>query len=246
MKRRHAFIFALAITLIMAVNAFLFSIDLSPSREKVKISRIIDGDTLELEDGRKIRFLNINSPEKNQPGHELAIDYLKNYENKTLEIEVTGMDKYDRTLARIYTPDYLNLELVKKGFASKFLVEDSELEIFADAEKEAIKKSLGIWRKSIYYSCIDSNINEKDEYVIIENNCNKVNISSWILKDESRKIYQFQNIEIGRVILHTSYGKDNETDLFWNFETSVWNNDRDSLYLFDKESNIANYNSYGY
>lgn len=246
MKRRYAFIFALAITLIIAVNALLFSIDLSPSREKVKISRIIDGDTLELEDGRKIRFLNINAPEKNQFGYELAINYIKNYENKTLEIEVTGIDKYQRVLARIYTPDYLNLELVKKGFVSKFLVEDSELKIFSNAEKEAVEKSLGIWRKSIYYNCIESEINEKDEYVIIENNCNKVNISSWSLKDESRKIYQFSDMKIGRVILHTGYGKDNETDLFWNLETSVWNNDRDSLYLLDKEKNIVNYNSYGY
>ena len=246
MKRRYAFIFALAITAIIAVDTFLFSIDLSPSREKVKISRIIDGDTLELEDGRKIRFLNINAPEKNQPGHELAIEYLKNYENKTLEIEVTGIDKYDRTLARIYALDYLNLELVKRGFVSKFLVDDSELKTFSNAEKEAIGKSLGIWEKSRYYDCVDSEINEKEEYVIITNNCNKVNISSWSLKDESRKIYQFRDIETGRIILHTGYGKDNKTDLFWNLETSVWNNDRDSLYLFDKEKNIANYNSYGY
>ena len=245
MKRRHAFVFALAITLIIAINSFLFSIWFSPSREKIIISRIIDGDTLELDDGRIIRLLNVNAPEKNQPGYDLAIEYLKNYENKTLEIEITGTDKYRRTLARIYTSDYLNLELVRRGFVSKFLVDNSELKIFADAEKEAIEKSLGIWKKSSYYNCIESDINEKDEYVIITNNCNKVNIDSWTLKDESRKLYQFRDIEIGTVILHTGNGKENETDLFWNSQF-VWNNDRDSLYLFDKESKIANYNSYGY
>ena len=162
MEKRYAFIFALVITLIIALNVFLFNISFSPQREKAKISRIIDGDTMELEDGKRIRLLNINAFEKNQPGHELAVDYLKNYENKTLEIEITGIDKYYRILARIYSPGYLNFELVKKGFASKFLVDKKELEIFADAEKNAIDKFLGIWQKSLYYDCIKSDINEKE------------------------------------------------------------------------------------
>ena len=246
MDKKYAFFFALAITLLIAINISLFSIQFSPEREQATIKRIIDGDTLELEDSRTIRLLNINTPEKNIPGSELAINYLKQYENRTIELEITGTDKYERTLARIYTPEYLNLELVQKGMAVKFLVDKEEKALFAEAEESAIESSLGIWKRSHFYRCIKSDINQKYEIVIIANNCNNINIGSWILKDESRKLYHFKNMEIGRVVLHTKEGEDNETDLFWNSKTDIWNNDRDTLYIFDENWNIVHYNSYGY
>lgn len=246
MEKKYAFFFALTITLLIAINFYLFSNQFSPLREEAKILRIIDGDTLELEDGRIIRFLNINAPEKNIPGSELATEFLKPYENGTVELEITGTDKYDRTLARIYAPEYLNLELVKEGFAVKFLVEESEIKEFAEAEKRAIESSLGIWKKSQYYGCFKSSIDKIEETASILNKCNKINIASWALKDESRKIYTFPPIELGTITIHTGQGEDNSTDLFWNSKTSVWNNDRDTLYLYDKDWQIIDYETYGY
>ncbi len=248
MDKKHAFFFALTITLLIAINISLIKLQFSPEKEREQaiIKRIIDGDTIELEDNRKIRLLNINTPEKNIPGSELATNYLKQYENKTIELEITGTDKYSRILARLYVPEYLNLELVKKGMAVKFLVNKEERKLFAEAEKRAIDSSQGIWKKSFYYNCFQSKINSKEEVVTVTNNCNNLNIASWVLKDESRKLYHFNNMEIGRVNLHTKEGEDNEADLFWNSKTDVWNNDRDTLYLFDKNWNIAHYNSYGY
>src|SRR3989344_2579501 len=246
MDKKYAFIFAITITLLIALNYNLFSTQLSPPREKVTISRIIDGDTLQLEDKRTIRLVNINAPEKSQPNSKLATDYLKNYENELVEIDIIGTDKYNRVLARIYTPEYLNLELVEKGLTSKFLVQQEELKLFAEAEKYAIESSKGIWRKSQYYNCFESSINQKDEIATIANNCNNINIGSWILKDESRKLYRFNSLEIGKLALHTKQGEDNETDLFWNSKTDIWNNDRDTLYLFDENLQITHYNYYGY
>ncbi|MDO8508449.1 MAG: thermonuclease family protein [Nanoarchaeota archaeon] len=248
MKKHHALFFALIITALIAVNYFLFSVQLSPQieREKVTISRVIDGDTFELDDGRKIRLVNVNTPEKNIPGSELATEFLKSYENEIVEMEAIGTDKYDRTLARIYTPEYLNLELVKRGLSSKFLVQKEELSIFADAEEKAIESSLGIWKRSPYFNCLKSSINQEMEYVTITNNCDNIHIQSWILKDESRKVYEFPNVDIGTITLYTKAGENNEKILFWGSKTDVWNNDRDSLYLFDQEWKIAHYNSYGY
>ena len=246
MDKKYAFLIALAITILIAINHYLFSIELSPEREIAKLSRVIDGDTIELEDGRKIRLLNINTPEKNQPNSELAINFLKNYENSSIELEIVGADKYNRALARIYVPEYLNLELVKNGMASKFLVEDEETDVFAEAEEEAIKSSLGIWQKSQYYNCLKSRIDEINEKIIMANNCNNLNITAWTLKDESTKKYQFKDIQIGEITLHTGKGEDNSTDIFWNSDSRIWNNDRDTLYLFDKEWKIVHYNSYGY
>ena len=246
MDKKFAFLFAISITLIIAINVSLFSTQLSPQREKAVISRIIDGDTLELKDARRIRLLNINTPEKNIPGSELATKFMKNYENKEIELEITGPDKYNRLLARIYTPEYLNLKLVEEGLAVKFLVDKNEEKIFAKAEKSAINSQLGIWKKSKYYNCLESLIDSKDEIVTLSNNCNNINIGSWIVKDESRKLYRFNSIELGKVILHSAYGEDNGENIFWNSKTDIWNNDKDTLYLFDKDWQIVHVHSYGY
>ena len=35
--------------------------------EEVKVNRVVDGDTIVLEDGRTVRFLNIDTPETKKP-----------------------------------------------------------------------------------------------------------------------------------------------------------------------------------
>ena len=48
------------------------------------------------------------------------------------------------------------------------------------------------------------------------------------------------------ITLHSGSGSDNSTDIFWNSRGDIWNNDRDSSYLFDSSGGIAQYESYGY
>src|SRR3989344_9447386 len=143
MKKSIAFFLALLITFLIANNYYLFSaFTIQNDRETAVISRVIDGDTLDLKDGRKIRLLNINSPEKNTFGYSLSYEFLKKYENKSVEINIIDTDKYNRYLARIYSKEsYLNLDLVSLGFASKFLVQDQELKDFSKAEQKAIHNS---------------------------------------------------------------------------------------------------------
>ncbi len=246
MKRKYAFIFALTITLIIMANTMVFSTISISKFEEVEISRIIDGDTLELDDGRKIRLVNINTPEKSRPHYEMAIEFLKKYEGKMVELEVMGSDRYNRVLGRIYTPIYLNLELVEEGLASKFLVIEEETKLFSKAEEKAIKESIGMWEKSNYFGCFETDIDAKNEKVIMINNCNNINIASWTMKDESRKTYEFKNINSKEVIIYTKEGEDNERTIFWNSNTNIWNDDRDTLYLFDEDGKIVHSHSYGY
>lgn len=247
MKKRHAFLIAILITLLLASNIYLYKISYSPqTRETAIIGRVIDGDTIKLTDDRTIRLININTPEKSAPNYQLALNYVKKFENKSIEIEILGVDKYQRFLGRVYTPDYLNLQLVEKGLSSKFLVDKSELSDFAEAEEKAIESSLGIWQHSNYYNCLKSKINEIEEKVTIINQCDNLNISRFVLKDESRKQYVFKDIHFQEITLYTKDGTDNTQELFWNSKTNVWNDDRDSLYIFDKQGNIVHYNSYGY
>lgn len=245
MKQKYSFLLAFLITCLIASNAFIFSLINKPEKETVLISRVIDGDTIELQGGEKIRLVNINTPEKNQNSYKEATSFLKQFENQTVQIERLGSDKYSRTLARIFTPDYLNLEIVKNGLATKFLVSEGEEKTFAEAEESAIKEEKGIWKSSSYADCLEAEINPARELVFIKNNCPEINVKDWKVKDESRKEYNFKNIALGEVNLHSFSGKDNETDIFWNIQ-EVWNNDKDSFYLFDSQGSLVYYKFYGY
>lgn len=246
MKRKHAFFFALVITLIISINVYLIRLPINSSNlETVTITRAIDGDTIE-SGSEKIRLLNINTPEKNKKGYMEAKEYLQALENTTVQIERTGTDKYGRTLARLYSPEYINLEIVKEGLATKFLVQENELKEFEQAESNAIKEEKGIWIHSQYHNCFTAEINAKEETIIIESTCGKINFEGWLAKDESRKEYNFPNIISDRVILNSFKGKDEGENIYWNSAGDIWNNDRDTFYLFDDKNNLVYFRDYGY
>jgi endonuclease YncB( thermonuclease family) len=245
MKQKYSFLLAFLITCLIASNVFIFSTINKSEKEFVSVGRVIDGDTLELQGGETIRLVNINTPEKNHLGYEEAKEFLQQFENQTVQIEKLGTDKYSRTLARIFTPEYLNLEIVKNGLATKFLVNEDETKTFAEAEESAILAEKGIWKKSEYFNCFETEINPSEEIVFIKNNCPEINVEGWKVRDESRKEYNFKNINLGEVTLHSFSGKDNETDIFWNTQ-EVWNNDKDSFYLLDSQGALAYHNFYGY
>ncbi|MBI2452570.1 thermonuclease family protein [Candidatus Pacearchaeota archaeon] len=246
MNPKHAFTLALLITLLIASNFFIVSNYKNPERKTVLVTRVIDGDTLIVEEDLTLRLLNINTPEKNHPGYKEALEFIKQFENQTVEIEEMGRERYGRTLARVYTPEYLNLELVELGLATKFLVHESELKLFNNAENDAVANSLGIFKKSKYFNCIDLKINPEEEIIKIKSKCGKLNFDKWLIKDESRKEYKFENLIISEINIHTEKGEDNETDIFLQSPQDVWNNDRDTVYIFDSQQKIVHHESYSY
>lgn len=246
MKRRHAGSIALMVTIIIAVNLYLLDIpNNAAERETILVTRVIDGDTIEAGD-ESIRLLNINTPERNRPGYEEAKNYLAQLENTTVEIQRSGTDKYGRTLARLYDSEYINLKIVESGLGTKYLVQEEELKEFARAEQKAIQSEKGIWHHSIYFGCFKADIEEREEIVTIESACGEIDFSGWKIKDESRKEYNVPRLISQRIILYTTEGNDEGEILYWNSGTDVWNNERDTFYLFDAKNNLAHALAYGY
>jgi hypothetical protein len=208
------------------------------------VERVIDGDTFKTTDGRTIRLLNINAPEKNSLLSQEATAFMKQYEGKNVELESTGVDKYQRTIARIYGPDYLNLKLVQEGLASIFLVHEDELNTFAQAEREAVKQQKGIWHHSSFFGCIELSIDPQEEKVRLSCSCPTQIITNWYIKDESRKTYKFQGL-CRSIVLASGEGTDTSAELFWH-AGNVWNNDRDTAYLFSDKDELVAHVSYGY
>lgn len=243
MKSSLALVMAFLITLLVAFN-FQF-LNESQRTKSLVIDRVIDGDTFE-SNGRSYRLANINTPEKSERGYDEAKNFLSKFEGSRVEVEILGEDKYRRVLVRVYAPEYLNLEIISKGLGKKFLVEESELKDFKNAESKAISSSLGNWQHSKSYGCFYSEISPENEIILLKNSCPDLILKDWVIADESRKKYKLSSISFSDINFHTESGEDNSTDLFWNSNAAVWNNDRDTLYIFDNEEKIVHFHPYGY
>lgn len=242
MKKKYALFISLSITLLIFVN-YHFLYNHSPQRETVKVIRAIDGDTLDLEDGRRIRLLNVNTPEKNQPFGKEASEYLKKYENKTLELESAGTGVYGRTLGKLYYKDnYVNAEIISLGFAHIAHIEEDQ-KIFLKAQEEAKKSQKGLWKHSPKYGCLKAEIEKQEEYVKITNNCG--NLEGFTLKDESTTDFQFPNTSKNEIVLFSAGGLNNATNFFWG-RGNAWNNDKDQIFIRDEKGLLVYYDNYGY
>jgi endonuclease YncB( thermonuclease family) len=126
--------------------------------EYVLVNRVIDGDTIELETGEKVRYIGINTPESVDPrrgvqcfGQE-ASAYNKAVvvgKNVRLVKDVSNTDKYGRLLRYVYLPDgtFVNLTLVQNGYAraSTFPPDVKYSKTFMAAEREAREAGRGLW-----------------------------------------------------------------------------------------------------
>ena len=123
----------------------------------VLVTRVIDGDTIEIEGGQKVRYIGIDTPETVDPrkpvqcfGVEASNKNKELVSGKRVRLEkdVSETDKYGRLLRYIYICDtFVNLELVKQGFAysSTYPPDVKYQSQFATAQKEAQEENRGLW-----------------------------------------------------------------------------------------------------
>jgi len=123
----------------------------APNTSLSKVTKVIDGDTIEISTGDKVRFVCINTPEKGQPGFQEAKDYLTGLilnKSVRLEKDVSEIDRYGRLLRYVYLGDvFVNGELVEKGYAELYryppdIALCDELEAL---EATAKTQKIGLW-----------------------------------------------------------------------------------------------------
>jgi micrococcal nuclease len=116
------------------VNQSQSQIKVLPKEEIVK--RVIDGDTLILEDNTEIRLVGVNAPEKSDPYYLEATNFTKKLvENKKVKLEYDAYtsDRFNRVLAYVIIGDKnLSIELVKNGLAKVAIYEDRRKHIYQD------------------------------------------------------------------------------------------------------------------
>lgn len=121
------------------------------------VARVIDGDTIEIGGGERVRYIGMDSPEMALDGKpadcwaQKATD--KNRElvsGKIVELrkDVSDRDKYGRLLRYVFVDGiFVNSELVREGFASAWAYPPDvkyQDEISA-AQTEAQKNKSGLW-----------------------------------------------------------------------------------------------------
>jgi len=220
------------------------------------VSRIVDGDTIELQTGEHVRLLGINTPEKGEKYYAEAKEFLeKEILNKTVELRFgkEKKDLYNRTLAyMILDGRNINQEIISNGFANAYFPseKDAYFSSFLEEWKKCVEKSINYCEnsKNICASCITlEQLSYDEQKVVLKNICGfECNLTAWQIKDEGRKKFIFpeftleSNQEIAIIV-----GKNQTNDvLIWERETYVWTKSGDTLFLRDSQNKLFFWQNY--
>ncbi len=123
------------------------------------VVRVIDGDTILLSNGEKVRYIGINTPEIHHPtrgkesyGEEAKEANRRLVEGKTvrLEFDVQQRDKYGRLLAYVHLDGQMvNRTLVREGYAEVATYPPNvrhQVE-FVKLQREAREQQRGLWQE---------------------------------------------------------------------------------------------------
>ena len=118
------------------------------------VTRVIDGDTIEIEGGYHVRYIGIDAPEKWEPFYGEATEVNRNLvEGKKVYLEKDVEDKDDngRLLRYVWLDNTMvNAELVKLGYAYSYSYPPNTKyqQYFLQLEKEAREQKLALWSLS--------------------------------------------------------------------------------------------------
>ena len=237
------------------------------STRSAKVVRVLDGDTIEIENGERVRYLGINAPESGQPFSTEATrenERLVAGRTVNLEFDVQTQDRYGRLLAHIWVGDILvNKEIVKNGYAVIETIQPNAKyqDVISKAQQEARTACRGLWAglcsQSPENSCIkivtinadapgNDNYNKNGEWIEAKNTCPQtISMRGWLLKDSSASNkYEFGDFTFEgstSVIIYSGCGTETQDKLYWQCpegQYAVWNNNGDHAFLYDASGNL--------
>lgn len=154
-----------SVALLLAVRAWQQRGRLEPpevlSEGEHRVERVVDGDTLLLVGGVRVRLIGVDCPETVKPDHPVepwgpeASAFAKKFVsggNVRLQFDRERVDRFDRFLAYVFVGDtMLNEELLRAGLARvehRFHYSQAIERQFNRAEQEARLARRGIWLKN--------------------------------------------------------------------------------------------------
>ena len=122
--------------------------------DQVEVLRVIDGDTIVVDGGRRVRYVGIDTPEVGaspEPFGTEATSFnatLVTGRMVTLKRDVSERDRFGRLLRFVYADGILvNAELVREGYARarEYPPDTQHAECYALLEVEAVAAERGMW-----------------------------------------------------------------------------------------------------
>ncbi|MEK7592015.1 MAG: thermonuclease family protein [Patescibacteria group bacterium] len=123
-----------------------------------RVKRVVDGDTIQLENGDKVRYIGVNTPETVDPrrpvqcfGKEAKEKNRELVEGKLVRLvkDISETDRYGRKLRYVYAGEvFINSELIKYGYATTETVPPDVhfSNFFRDLEATAREQKIGLWQ----------------------------------------------------------------------------------------------------
>ena len=226
--------------------------------ETVTVLQVIDGDTCHLEDGRRVRYLGVDTPEEGDPYAKeatLANNTLVGGRAVRLEFSRSRQDRYGRLLAYVFVDDtFVNETLIRQGHAHlRHPVAAKYHQRFLQAQDEARAAGVGIWARATAGRALtittvhadaegDDRRNLNDEFIVIENQGQTpIDLTGWTISDAANHRYLFSNFTLAakaQVTLRTGLGKPAEGELFWGSRRPIWNNQADTILIRDADGHL--------
>jgi micrococcal nuclease len=128
-----------------------------PQGESARVTRVFDGDTIEVElDGRiyRLRYIGVDSPERDEPYYEDAFDFNRDLvEDETVTIvrDISETDQYGRLLRYVYLSDgtFVNAALISNGMARlvTFPPDVAQTDYLRQLQSGAKDEDVGMWSR---------------------------------------------------------------------------------------------------
>jgi micrococcal nuclease len=165
LRGRSKIIAGLLAALALGTAAYLKRQAGLPERSRQPVSqerfclRVIDGDTIELDGGERVRLIGVDTPETVDPrrpvqyfGKEASAFTRRMAEGKNVRLEQDEdtRDRYGRTLAYVYLQDgtFLNAEIIRQGYGHAYTRFPFRYQQqFVELEREAREKGRGLWAR---------------------------------------------------------------------------------------------------
>ena len=136
----------------LLIVLFISNICFAEYLEGLQIKKIVDGDTVHVfHQGEvyKIRLIEIDAPERNQPYGKDSTGYLKFLLNEgSVDVNISGTDRYGRKLGRLYWNGRdINRAMVIAGYAWVYDDYVTDRSFYKNQSKARDLKK-GLWKES--------------------------------------------------------------------------------------------------
>ena len=151
--KNHKLFIAIALVLGIAVGLVIgYGVwHKSDILEQALVVRVIDGDTIELQSGHRVRYLGIDTPEPGEYyGSEATVKNRELVDGKVVELQSgeRDRDEYGRLLRYVYVDGiFVNAELVAQGYATSYIFDPSDRysQVLVQLEQYAKLRERGLW-----------------------------------------------------------------------------------------------------